>query len=79
MLNAWRDSDGHHCLTCLAHERDEARESAAARAESASPRSGHAHELEAIIMTEIASIEKSIASVKAQLSEATRQEKAHGN
>lgn len=20
--NAWRDSDGHHCLTCLAEQRD---------------------------------------------------------
>lgn len=24
--NAWRDADGHHCLTCLAKQRDEARE-----------------------------------------------------
>lgn len=23
--NAWRDSDGHHCLTCLAKQRDDAR------------------------------------------------------
>jgi hypothetical protein len=27
--NAWRDSDGHHCLTCLAKQRDDARENAA--------------------------------------------------
>jgi hypothetical protein len=24
VLNAWRDSDGYHCLTCLAKERDKA-------------------------------------------------------
>lgn len=26
VLNAWRDQDGHHCLTCTAKQRDEARD-----------------------------------------------------
>jgi len=25
VLNAWRDADGYHCLSCLAKQRDEAR------------------------------------------------------
>ena len=30
--NAWRDADGHHCLTCLAKQRDEAREASSPNA-----------------------------------------------
>lgn len=30
VANAWRDSDGYHCLTCLANQRDELRDRIAA-------------------------------------------------